>query len=364
MQLKKKAAFIDHSFHKKTCSSDFIKELLLEYFDITYYYDESWQGGEEIDIDDLNDNNYEYIFYWQRIHKLKDLKKIRHSKIVFFPMEDSTLGFSNLNWLEYRYVPIKIICFSKRLFDTLHNLKIDCFYVQYFIDPNSLQAVTDYFTKRVYFWNRTEEINWELIKSILGNNQITSLMYMAVSDPNNNIDLPDKNDIKKYNIEIYEKFFKKDEYINMVSRANIYIAPRKYEGIGMSFLEAFARGQCVIAPNYMTMNEYIENGVNGYLYELDNEKKIDLSNFEFVAKEGRKRALIGYSKWEKKQNELMKFILNDYKHIKILPKIIIQLKIKYLWMMELIVKILNIPLRILLYLVKVVIKKVISHRFD
>ena len=48
-------AFVDHSFHEKTRSSDFIKELLSSYFDLTYYGDNSWQGGKNIPIEELNE---------------------------------------------------------------------------------------------------------------------------------------------------------------------------------------------------------------------------------------------------------------------------------------------------------------------
>jgi glycosyltransferase involved in cell wall biosynthesis len=306
---KVKAAFIDHSFHKITRSSDFIKNILCETFDLVYYYDESWGGGTEINIEELKKNNYEYIFYWQRIHTPKKLKKLKNSKIIFFPMEDSTLGFINSNWLKYASIPIKIVCFSKNLFNKLKKLKVNCFYAQYYINTNMTDAINDFSSKRVYFWNRTEEINWKLIKKLLGNNQIDNLIFMAVSDPNFKLILPDKNDLNKYNIKIFDIFLEEKEYNELVSKSNIYISPRKYEGIGLSFLEALTRGQCVIAPNYMTMNEYIEDGVNGYLYELTNEIELDLRNFESIGREARKRCIKGYEIWEKQKNDMIKYIL-------------------------------------------------------
>ncbi len=53
------------------------------------------------------------------------------------------------------------------------------------------------------------------------------------------------------------------EYLDMLAAANVFFAPRRAEGIGMSFLEAMAMGLCVVAPRGPTMSEYIENGRNG-----------------------------------------------------------------------------------------------------
>jgi len=339
-QTKMKAAFIDHSFHKKTSSNAFIKELLSETFDLTYYYDESWIGGKKVNIDTLKNSNYEYIFYWQVIHDVRELKKLKNKKIIWFPMWDEVVGMSTTGWLLFRTIPIKIVCFSKTLYDKLKNLEFNCRYFQYFMNPETLQIISDFNTKRVYFWIRTEELTWDIIKKKIRSNNIDSLTFMAVPDPKHSLVLPTEEDIKKYNIKIYEQFLEQDEYQNLVSKANIYIAPRKHEGIGMSFLEALCRGQCVIAPNTPTMNEYIKDGENGYLYDLDdreNLKELDLSDFELIAKTARKRAVIGYKIWQQQKVELVEYINNDKNFYKS-SEIVIFLKIKYLQTYSLITK--------------------------
>jgi glycosyltransferase involved in cell wall biosynthesis len=54
-------------------------------------------------------------------------------------------------------------------------------------------------------------------------------------------------------------------YFNIASEANIYIAPRSVEGVGLTFIEALSRGSAVVAYNGPTMNEYIRHKENGYL---------------------------------------------------------------------------------------------------
>jgi len=313
--MKKKAAFVDHSFHKKTLCTVFLKELLSKTFELVEYYDESWNGGNEINIDLLKD--YEYIFYFQYIHKIKEFKKLNvdRTKIVWFPMWDGVVGIKNSEWIKYQAVPMKIACFSRTLYNKLSKLGFDCEYFQYYIDPQSIKSVTDYNSKRIYFWNRTEEINWKVVKKILGETCIDALTFMAVPDPNQNPEFPLEEDLKQYNIQYYDQFLDYEKYINIVSKSNIYIAPRKFEGIGMSFLEALCRGQCVIAPNLPTMNEYITHGVNGYLYNLDDVEEIDISKFNLVGEEARNRAIDGFKSWQQQKIKLVEYITmsNDAK---------------------------------------------------
>lgn len=65
---------------------------------------------------------------------------------------------------------------------------------------------------------------------------------------------------------------------NAINEKAIFIAPRDYEGIGLSFLEAMAMGKAVVGVNNPTMNEYIADGKIKYFFDLDNIKEIDFSN--------------------------------------------------------------------------------------
>ena len=332
MQTKIKAAFIDHSFHKKTLSSVFLKKILSKTFELVEYFDESWNGGNEIDINTLK--KYEYIFYFQFIHGADKLKYLnKNAKIIWFPMWDAVSGMKNSGWLKYQITPIKIVCFSKTLYAKLSKLGFDCAYFQYFVDPQSVQPVTDYNTTRVYFWNRTEEINLGVVKKLIGNNHIASLTYMSVPDPNHQLQIPPEEDLKKYNIQLYNQFLCFEDYINLVSKSNIYIAPRMFEGIGMTFIEALCRGQCVIAPNFPTMNEYIVHGENGYLYDIDKLEEIAINNLESVGKEARVRAIDGFKKWQQQRGKLIEYV-SDFGNIDRKSIFVLSIKIAILKIQE------------------------------
>lgn len=61
-------------------------------------------------------------------------------------------------------------------------------------------------------------------------------------------------------------------HLKRIAESQIFIAPRRFEGIGMAFLEAMAMGCVVVAENQATANEYILHRSTGLLYEGDGEK--------------------------------------------------------------------------------------------
>ena len=80
------------------------------------------------------------------------------------------------------------------------------------------------------------------------------------------------------------------------------------EGIGMSFLEAMALGQCVVAPDAPTMNEYISNGTNGLLYPLERPGALDLSRHREIGARARDSIERGFARWQASQEALLDFI--------------------------------------------------------
>jgi len=307
---KKSAAYIDHSFHKKTKASEFVKKLLSEEYALTELWDESWKGGKGISVDYLNKNNFHTIFFFQNLPPCKYLKKLNCKRIVWYPMWDSEVNRSYSEWLRYLPFNIKIVSFSKILFNKLSKMGFDSIYLQYYMNPNSLNE--NHLIKdndiNIFFWNRVNKINWQTVKRLIGNNKINKVIFRNNPDPGYKILLPSEKDIEKYNIKIIKGWIEKDKYKKLLSECNVFIAPRPYEGIGMSFLEALALGMCVIAPNNATMNEYIILGENGYLYDLRNSKEIDLSNFVEIRKNARRMAINGFKKWEQEKYKMLEFI--------------------------------------------------------
>jgi len=100
----------------------------------------------------------------------------------------------------------------------------------------------------------------------------------------------------------------KEELTMLMRACSLYIAPRESEGIGMSFLDAMANGLAVAGANNPTMNEYITDGVNGYLFDLMHPRELDLCNLQQVRERSFETCSVGYEKWERDKWSLIDFI--------------------------------------------------------
>ena len=60
-----------------------------------------------------------------------------------------------------------------------------------------------------------------------------------------------------------------EEYADLLGSCGLFAAPRRKEGIGLSFLDAMARGAFVLGYDSPTMNEYIRHAETGWLFNED-----------------------------------------------------------------------------------------------
>jgi glycosyltransferase involved in cell wall biosynthesis len=302
----KKLAYIDHSFHQKTKSGDFYRRILEKKFEVGVFWDDSWRGGKSVSATEINAFAPDIVVYIQTIGKISEIKKINAKNIIWAPMEDAFFR-TKAEWLRYKKLRLKVLCFSKRIFEKVSPWGFDVLPVQYFIKPE--QQKRDFSQPKVYFWQRNGSVTWSTVKKLLGEQRIERLFFRNIPDPfMMAMPVPSLRDREKYNIEISDTWLERSEMERILSEFNVFIAPRKYEGIGMAFLEAMSRGMVVVAPNTPTHNEYIQSGVNGYLYDLKNPARIDLSDLENISKNAFSTASDGYARWQQSENKIVDFI--------------------------------------------------------
>ncbi len=213
----------------------------------------------------------------------------------------------NIEWLNYKKMNLKILCFSQAVFKKASDFGFDALRVQYFIEPKKTSK--NFSDLKIYFWQRSKDITWTLVKNLLKDKIINKIIFRNTPDPFMfGLPIPSKEDVNKYHMEILDKWMNKEEIEKILSDFNVFIAPRKYEGIGMAFLEAMAYGMVVIAPNTSTHNEYIKSGFNGYLYELDNPEPIDFLNLKDISMNALQTVIDGYAEWIKSEGEIVDFI--------------------------------------------------------
>ncbi len=331
--MKQKLAYIDHSFHKKTKSTYFLRDILRDHFDIVDIWDESWNGGEKISATQINSQNFDYVLFFQSFLPLCELKKIK-AKIIWVPMYDGVVQLGNSFWMELSTISIKILSFSKKISEITANHKLDTLSVQYFINPEDLPMVVDYAKKKVFFWQRTN-FSFSDVKKIIGNQEINQFILKLDPDPGYKASFPIKEDIEKYNIKIIQETLSKEEYTSLLKESNLFISPRKYEGIGMSFIEAMTMGLSVVAIDKPTMNEYIRNDKNGYLVDPNKLREIDFSTFKKNGINAREGCLIGYEKWKNSHGEIINFMHSQFAN----PTKINQTVLLFVKLRDLIVKV-------------------------
>lgn len=298
----KKLLYVKHAFHNKTKSNDFLQDILKTEYEIEFFDFDN--DNDSLDkFSELSGREYDTVVLFQIMPPVSSLKKyIKYKHISFFPMYDATHFFNRGIWNEYR--ECNIINFSSTLHNKCQSLGLSSYYIQYFPKPAEITNQGE--ENALFFWQRREKINTNTIEKVLDVKVIKKLYLHSAPDPSNKTPEPSKIWTDKI---IHSNWFdSKDEMQAYIQNAALYFAPREFEGIGMSFLEAMAAGRCVIAPDNPTMNEYIINGKTGYLYNFKSPQKIDLKNIRDIQQASYDYIKTGYNKWEKEKFNILNLI--------------------------------------------------------
>ena len=92
--------------------------------------------------------------------------------------------------------------------------------------------------------------------------------------------------VKQNKLEKYVNFYGKigkSELITMLYTQDIYLNISEFEGTSLTMLEALASGCVPVVTNVSGVEEYIQNGKNGFISEVDNLDEI-INNIIFLEK--------------------------------------------------------------------------------
>ncbi len=294
-----KILYITYDFNfKKTASSRFFYDFLCENFEV----DTVSPQNEEINYEEINQQNYYCIisFYF-----MADFEKFNCKNLIFVPMYDG-FAFSFKKVLKLRNV--KIINFCKYLHKLSMLFGLNSVYIQYYPE---LQNNNKSRRNLLFYWQR-REIPFSIIAKCLPKELseigVEKTILHSTTDREIKFIKPDENEITNYKITITDWFEKKTELEDLLDKTLYYVAPRKQEGIGLSFLDAMSRGCVIIANNDHTMDEYISNGKNGYLIDFDNPEKINFYDYETIQKESIKSVVEGRKQYLETLPEIVNFI--------------------------------------------------------
>lgn len=306
MAAKPKIALVDHSYHRKTLSFTFLRDILSGHFDIDVYWDDSWQNGPPPDYRLITGKKYFKFIFLQVFPPPDVFKLLNPGNVVIVPLFDGTYHMKDDQWKIYKNAGF--LSFSNTLQKKLEGFGFRSLYVQY-IPPPAQTGINNVSEKPGgFFWQRTGAITWTHIKQLISYTDFQRFHIHRAPDPGADFVQPANRDIKKYNITFSDWFEDKNDFLAEAARADIFFAPRRFEGIGMAFLEAMAMGMCVAAPNEPTMNEYIENRRNGLLYDYNNIQPLDFSNFRIIGENAREFVNEKHKKWAGAEEKIVRFI--------------------------------------------------------
>ncbi len=300
----KKALFIGHQYHTKTKSSDFMIELLSREYDVTIFNFDPYQDNIETHFNPLAGTAFDVVILWQIAPDMAIIKRLINSEnFIFFPMYDACYAAPDKFWYGYR--DVKIISFSQTLYKQLQEKGLSVDYIQYFPKPAAKFLPGD--NTSIFFWQRVSEINLQTIRRVLRNKSDLQKVHIHQAiDPGHKVSANDGN--SPYQIEYSTWYEQKEDMLKDINKSQMYMAPRIYEGIGMSFLEAMAMGRCVIAPDMPTMNEYIQNNQTGMLYNYEKLSALPAFNPEELGKNAYEYVKKGWQKWEQEKQNILAWI--------------------------------------------------------
>ena len=311
--MKKKLAFIDYWHHKYTRSNDFLRNELSKEFEITEFW---WSKNSLIPLDELK--QFDNIFFFHIIYPYEIIKKIGSKNFIWAPMYDS-LNFRNnfFKWIFWKQIysnNIKVLSFSQKIESYCKKNCINYLQLQYFEKPQKIETKVN-FPYNILFWNRGD-IKIEDWIEIFNPSDINKIYYIETPDPGKSTENINQKLLNQYKIKIIKREFRKDknEFLDYLKKVDIFVAPRKKEGIGLPVVEAISYGKYIIGFNDSTMNEYIFDNKIGKLFQNSKIKidKNDVINFSKYRLDNAEKKFLS---WAKEKNNINKFVTERQKKV-------------------------------------------------
>lgn len=302
----KKIAFVDIGFHSKTKSSEFFVNLIKTRFSVDHIY---LTEDYDLQISAINAKDYYAIVCWQT-EFVAHYFLLKGKRVICIPMYDGVSNHPDWYWNSLN--SCGFICFSKTLHTKFNKLGLESIYIQYYKDTKKFSKSIAWDMPRFFFWQRrpNEGLDYKFALNIIGldniiNRKASLHVHNAPDSANFDEYIPPIRQISVSGYALDDK-----EYFMNLSNSNIFICPRKTEGIGMAMVEALCNGMVVIADNKPTANEYIIDGYNGILIDYDNPELInfDIDRFIKIGSNAKYESALGYEIWLKNSNRILNFI--------------------------------------------------------
>jgi hypothetical protein len=287
---------VDHSYHSITGSSRFFRRILDGAFVVTELHCEDWRGGRRVTASDVDALGADVVVFWQALPSPIDLFRLE-TPAVWIPMYDDVARRSTAFWRVMSATGLRVVSLCGALSQIAARFGLPLSEYRYYPDPSSLRHAGHLQGRlRVLVWDRGD-IGIDQLRRLMLPTAVESTCLRLAADPGLRPTMPTAADKEAYRIRILPGLLSREEHLRLLSAADVFLAPRRTEGIGLSFLEAMAMGLAVIAPDRPTMNEYIEHGVNGYLYDPARPRILDLRDVRLTGERAQASVVDGHRAW-------------------------------------------------------------------
>lgn len=296
---KKKLAFVDLAVHEFTKSTEFLIDLFSEHFDVVnIWYD--YGNKEKHCIEEIK--KYDNIFLLQILLPYNVLIQLQKSgkKIIWAPMYDG-LPMSYYYWDKIASTGIKILSFTEGIENVCNKHNIDFVSVRYYKKP--VNEIKDFQKNKyvIFFWYRGSVKFTEWI-SLFPTEMVEKIYYYSAPLGSHFIneeiaeEAIKKNKIEK--IELQEFSVNRNIFLEYLEKADVFVCPRKQDGIGNPLIEAISFGKFVVGYDDYAMKDYIKHNKNGFLFSAKEKEKISAITIKNSMNYRIKYAIDGYENWK------------------------------------------------------------------
>jgi len=257
-----KALCLDWHINQSTSCRDLLVNPLKPFCDIELV---AWDGATVPDVG--LDPSSPTIFC--QLPPPPSLLNDEQRKLVWIPMWDQARGYEQ-SWWNAIPKSLRVVSFSTQIQLRTSASGLTSLPLRYFKDPGALSPASWSQGCILFYWNRTGMVGPTFLRKLCKALDARELLFLNRIDPRidarAHFSLPShlgKTAVTTLSISAQA------DYLEATRSANVFIAPRAAEGVGLSFLEAMSRGSAVLAYNAPTMNEYIEDAINGILFSSE-----------------------------------------------------------------------------------------------
>jgi hypothetical protein len=314
--------YIDHSFHKKTLSTNFFVEILRKFGEVDIAWDDgwdvAWDDGSAASEYVAKTAGYDAVVVFQLPHVISSLAKSKALNLIYVPMFDAAYDLPKKFWRGLRAV--KVLCFSAAMYQIARRHELESLYLRYFPAFEGDVALTDSASRPgIFLWQRRPFPSWETLASSIPANTFGKVHIHAALDPGfDEVKFPQKIELNLFSFSSSDWFKDKRELYEKMNGFEYYFAPRDREGIGFSFIDAMSRGMAVIGLDLPTLNEYVVHGENGYLLSAEEVRRFGLPESSLAVREKSLHYMKkGAAIFARRQEYLIDFIRKDTQKLRV-----------------------------------------------